>query len=125
MRRLVALILLLIVPLQFAWSAVAGVHGHMGADIAAMGVHSHVHDHDEHQDSKHPDHDVSLTDNLDQGHGEDGHHASHYHPVFSSILMEHSLALSPGLASGPILFDPTVFLSRVPPPLDRPPLAFA
>lgn len=123
-RRLVVLILLLLVPFQFAWSAVAGVHGHMGADAPAMGVHAHEHGH-AHQEPGQVDPASGLANGVDTEHGEDGHHASHYHPVFSSVLMEHSLALTIDSAGGPPLARVTDFLSRVTPPLDRPPLALA
>jgi hypothetical protein len=120
MRRLITLIIMLIVPLQFAWAAAVGLHGHTGNDAAASGYHTHDHDHHK---SGHPDHaDSGGTSN--QEHSEDGHHG-HYHPVFSSILMESSVTLDIALLGGPILHPPAAFFSRIPPLLDRPPLARA
>jgi len=120
MRRLIALIIMLIVPLQFAWAAAAGLHGHVGKDMASAGFHTHDHDHHE---SAHPDHDAA-GDTNNQDHNEDGHHG-HSHPVFSSILVESGLTLDIALSGGPLLHPPAAFFSRTPPLLDRPPLARA
>lgn len=119
MRRFITLIIMLIVPLQFAWSAAAGLQGHVAIDVAASGFHTHDHDHDQ---SRHLDHDAFSDNKNNQDHNEDGHHG-HYHPVFSSILMESSLTLDIALSGGPILCPPTAFCSYTPPLLDRPPLA--
>jgi hypothetical protein len=88
MRRLIALILLLIVPLQFSWSAAMGVHGHRGCESHAVGMQ--VDDHDFH-DAGHSDHDFALTGDTDTGHNGDGHHVSHCHHVFSVIFMASGL----------------------------------
>jgi hypothetical protein len=120
MRRLIALIIMFIVPLQFAWAVAAGLQGHVGKDVATSGFHTHDHDHHE---NAHPDHDAT-GDTHHQDHNEDGHHG-HCHPVFSTILMESGLALDIALPGGPILHPPAVFCSRIPPLLDRPPLARA
>ena len=120
MRRLITLIIMLIVPLQFAWAAAAGLHGHMGKDVAISGFHTHDHDHHE---NAHSGGDAS-GDKNNQDHNQDGHHG-HTHPVFSSILMDPSLTLDIALTGGPILHPPAAFLSRTPPLLDRPPLALA
>lgn len=122
MRRLVALILMLILPLQFAWSAAANLHGHAGDNVAVLGVH--VHDHG-HHDAGHADHDASLAGDSETGHNEDGHHGSHYHPVFSSILMETGLSLGVSPPDGPPPHPLAAFLSHTPPLFDRPPLARA
>lgn len=124
MRRCIALILMLIVPLQFAWSAVAAVHGHVGEDSPTLGMHAHGHDHAPHGlDSS--QHGSTSTSDLDSGHGEDGHHASHYHPVFSSILVESPLMPRMAVTGGEIPHVSSAFLSRIPPLPDRPPLALA
>ncbi len=122
MRRLIALFLMLIVPLQFAWSAAANLHGHAGDEVAALGVH--VHDHAHHDDG-HADHDATLTGESETGHNEDGHHGSHYHPVFSSLLMETGPSLGAVASTGPPPHPPAAFLSHTPPLSDRPPLALA
>lgn len=125
MRRLVALLLMLIVPLQFAWSAAVSLHGHVGDTPSAVGLaHSHAHDH-QHTDACHEHEGVSLTGGIDPAHGEDGHHASHFHPVFNLILTD--IDPPPGAAApdGPIQHSSAAYVSRTPPPLDRPPLAFA
>lgn len=120
MRRLIALILMFILPLQFAWSAAANVHGHAGDDVAVLGVHAHGHgDHD----AGHTDHDPSPAGDTETGH--DGHQGSHYHPVFSSILMEVGLSLGASSPEGPPPHPLAAFLSHTPPLFDRPPLALA
>ena len=118
MHRFITLILMLIVPLQFAWAAAAGLHGHAGENVAISGFHTHDHDHHE---SAHPEYDPTA-DTDDQDHNEDGHHG-HYHPVFTSIPMESNVRLDSALSGGPILYPPAAFLSHTPPLLDRPPLA--
>jgi len=120
MRRFIVLIIMLIVPLQFAWAAAAGFHGHTEKSVATASFHTHDHDHHE---SAHPDHE-SSGDTSNQDHNEDGHHG-HYHPVFSTILMKSGLTLNMALPDGPILYPPAAFFSRIPPLLDRPPLARA
>lgn len=119
MRRLIALVIMLVVPLQFAWAAAAGVHGHLGENLTALGMHSHSHDDHGHA------HDHAASSDAGAQHGEDGHHGQHYHPVFSSLIREPGLTLGPCLAGGPCPHPPTVFFSRTPPLLDRPPLARA
>jgi len=119
MRRFIALIIMLIVPLQFAWSAAAGLHGYTGDGQARLGVHTHDHDHHAHG---HPGH--GASGDTDKDHNQDGHH-DHYHPVFLAILAEPGLTLGSTLPGGPILHPPVVYLSRTPPLLDRPPLARA
>jgi hypothetical protein len=116
MRRFIALIIMFIVPLQFAWSAAAGLHGHVSMDV----VGAHVLDHDHHHDAGH---ERAVPGAGDEQHNEDGHHGSHCHHVFSFIC--HQPGTLPGLAlsGGPIQHAPAVFLSRIPPLLDRPPLA--
>jgi hypothetical protein len=120
MRRFITLIIMLIVPLQFAWAAAAGLHGHAGKDVATAGFHTHDHDHHESSHSI-PD---AAGDTNNKDHNEDGHHG-HYHPVFTYIPMESGLTLDIALPSGPTLPPPAVFFSRIPPLLDRPPLARA
>lgn len=120
MRRLIALIIMLIVPLQFAWSAAVGIDGHIGEEVMALAFHTHDHDHHE---SSHSGYDAA-DERSTQAHNDDGHHA-HYHPVFTSILTVSGLSLDIALSDGPILYPPGAFFTRVPPLLDRPPLARA
>lgn len=120
MRRAIAFVIMLIVPLQFAWAAAASLHGHAGEVTHTVGSHTHVHDHHE---NAHPDHGMPGERGAPE-HAEDGHH-SHVHPVFFPILMVTGLALDIALPGGPILHPPATFLSRTPPLLDRPPLARA
>ena len=118
MRRLIALIIMLVVPLQFAWAAAAGLHGHVAMDT----VGAHVHDHD-HHNAGHASPDLDALGSTDgEQHNEDGHHGSHCHHVFSFIF--HQPGSLPGLElkGGPLQHASAAFLSRIPPLLDRPPL---
>ena len=91
MRRLIALILLLIVPLQLAWSAAMGMHVHPGGEEHAVGVH--FHDHDLHA-SAHAEHDHALPQHGDEdADHDDNHHVSHCHHVYSAILALPELTL--------------------------------
>ena len=125
MRRLIALVVMLVVPLQFAWAAVVGVEGHVGNPIAGAGFHLHGHD-DGHAD--HPGHAPHAhgpaADAEHANAGDDGHHG-HTHPVFSSLLGDFGLALAEAVPGGLIVPPLSGFLSRTPPLLDRPPLARA
>ena len=120
MRRLIALIIMLIVPLQFAWAAAASLNGHLEEKVAPSGFHTHGHDH---HANAHPDNGASVDTNT-QDHKEDGHH-DHCHHVFSSMLAEHCPTPDIAVSDGPILQAPETFLSRTPPIFDRPPLARA
>jgi hypothetical protein len=121
MRRFIALIIMLIVPLQLAWSAAAGLHGHMGQNGGALGMHAHDHDH---HDAGHADH-ATLNGGEDNGHNDDGHHGSHCHHVFSFILHQPGPVHGLELSGGPVQHAPAAFFTRIPPLLDRPPLAHA
>lgn len=116
MRRFIALIIMLVVPLQFAWAVAASVHGHLDGNVAPLVMHAHSHD-----DHGHDHHAASDEGQSKEGH----HHGDHCHPVFSSLIMESSLPLGLCLAGGPCAHPPENFLSRTPPLFDRPPLAHA
>ena len=123
MRRLIAILLMLVMPLQSAWSAAAGMHGHLDGGAAASGVHAHDHDY---HDAGHADHDLSATADQDNdGHNNDGHHGSHCHHGLSVILMETDLALALAQSDGTVIHPPLRFHSHIPLLLDRPPLAHA
>lgn len=123
MRRLIALILMLVLPLQAAWSVAAGVHGHLDGGAAASGVHAHDHDY---HDVGHADHDLSATADQDNGgHNDDGHHGSHCHHVLCVILVETAPALDLPRSDAAVAHLPPAFHSHIPSLLDRPPLAHA
>ncbi|MGF1644843.1 MAG: hypothetical protein ACFCUJ_14495 [Thiotrichales bacterium] len=128
MYRVIAIVLMLVLPLQFAWSAMAGVHGHLGSSERLMGIHTHVyahgHDHDA-SHGHHHEHQLSFSDTDPPEHGDDGHRVCHYHPVFTSILVAARLPISVVVPAEPILHRIAAYISRTSPPLDRPPLAFA
>lgn len=121
MRRLVILTLMLILPLQFAWAAVLGIHGHAGDAPALSGPHTHPHHHGTEASADHA-HDAASGSDAEHGTDE---HPDHTHPVFTSLLAESGLSLSVSLPGGPILHPAAAFLSRTPPFPDRPPHAHA
>ena len=121
MRRLVILTLLFILPLQFAWAAVMGVHGHTGDAPALSGPHTHPHHHGPEAGADHA-HDAASGSDAEPGADE---HPDHTHPVFTSLLAEPGLALSVSLSGGPLLQPSAAFLARTPPFPDRPPHAHA
>lgn len=118
MRRFIALVVMLIVPLQFAWSAAGGMHGHTASGTVTFGIHLHEHDHHDAQSGH------SAAGESGQDHCQDGHHP-HCHPVFSAVLMEPGLSLDTLVSGEPCLQLSERFLSRTPSPLERPPLARA
>jgi hypothetical protein len=94
MRRLIALILLLIVPLQFSWSVAMGVHGHRGGDSHAVGMQADDHDLHANSDSDPvSNHTHTLAGDTDVGHNDDCHHVSHCHHVFTAAFMASGLTL--------------------------------
>lgn len=117
MRRLLAILLLMIVPLQFAWSAVQGVHGHLGGNVAVAGFHAHDGDH------AHQDADPAATGGEHCSHNDDGHHDGHCHPAFSMILIEPQPALADLSRGGAPASPPAFFTSHTPPLFDWPPSA--
>lgn len=120
MRRFIAIIVMLVIPLQSAWSAVSGLYGHLDDNVAVAGFHSHAH---EHEDAGHSSHTASVSA-CDTGskHTEDGHHDGHCHHAFSPLLMETGLNLGVISSGGPILQPHAAFFSHTPPLFDRPPL---
>ncbi len=114
--------IMVIMPLQTAWSVVVGLHGHMGDEVVSVGMHAHEHHHDE---GGHADHDLAATVDNDRDHNEDDHHLSHYHPVFTYIHTEPALTLGTLRPDGPSPLLNTSFISHTPPLFERPPLAHA
>lgn len=122
MRRLIAILLMLLVPLQFAWSAIGNVHGHFGDAGAALGFHVHDDGHGHnHGGAGGDDRDGGIANGLAQDHDGDCHHDGHYHPVFSLLLPEHRLRLGLALADGPPLPPLPSFTSHIPALFDWPP----
>jgi hypothetical protein len=119
MRRFIALIIMLIIPLQSAWSATAGLNGHLGNDATVVGTHAHSHDY------HNADLDLAVSGSVDNDHNKDGHHGSHCHHVLSFLLHQPSLIPGLALSAGPILHPHAAFFSHTPPLFDRPPLARA
>ena len=121
MRRLLAILLLLLVPLQIAWSATESLHGHLGNEGSASEFHFHDDDHGHDHDADPGDRDDFDTGVLQQGHNDDGHHDGHYHPVFSMLVFESQLNLGEALPHGPPTRPPSSFTSHIPPLFDWPP----
>ena len=111
---------MLIVPIQFACALEQGVHAHDSKDLVQWSYHTHLQD----DDHGHPHHDELAADNLaatGMDYLDDGHHDSHYHPVFSSLAIEPGLSLADAAPGGPVSRPPTPFISRIPPLFERPP----
>lgn len=122
MQRFIVIIMLM-VPLQTAWSAAMSLHGHMsGSELAGiMHVHEHVH-----QDDAHSHDDISAAAGAeDKSSHADGHHDPHCHPVFNSVLAESCLTVGVDLTNTAIPQAPVRFYSHTPPLFDHPPLARA
>ena len=122
MHRLIAILLMLIVPLQFAWSATESLHGHLGDENSVAGFHFHDNNHDHHDDEL-VDHDSLAVDDTANGHNDDGRHDGHYHPIFSLLLIEPDLKLGEVSPDGPPVRPPASFTSHIPLLFDWPPSA--
>ena len=131
MRRLFAILLMLIVPLQFGWSAAMNIHGHSHGDIV-LGFHEHDH-HGSHGDHQHThpgeapsseldsgiDRPVQSSDGADKG---DGDHANgHHHPMLASLVAHIALPLDLAPTTDAPSRPPDTFSSRIPPLFDWPP----
>jgi len=122
MFRFVAVIVVLLVSLQFAWVAAGALYGHAGENVSLIGVHSHEHGHDHGHGHGHADRDAPGESRQDGG---DRAHCEHCHLVLSAVVVESGLTISSSLPGGPILQPPVAYLSHTPALLDRPPLARA
>lgn len=126
MRRILAILLMLLVPLQFAWAAAESVDGHWGEDAAALGFHVHDTDHHhQHESDSDPDpgidHDGLFGLKPVQDHDDDGQHDGHYHPLFSTLIINPDLDLGdppPGVRP---VRGPAAFTSHIPLLFDWPP----
>jgi len=123
MRRLIVLVLMLLVPLQFAWSTVLSLHGHAGDDRPALGFHSHAGDHDHAAGGSLTPHDVPAVAGSSPVDSADGHHAGHYHPVFVSLIIDADVRLDESPPGAPPLGPTVTLTSRIPPLFDWPPAA--
>ena len=123
MQRFIALVIMLLVPLQSAWSVTVSLHGPLsGGKLDGI---MHVHEHS-HQNVGHPHHEISAAACEDnQCSHDNGHHDPHCHPVFNSVLSESCLTVDMALTNTPILQADTSFYSHTPPLFDRPPLVRA
>jgi hypothetical protein len=112
MHRALLILLMWLIPLQAVWSAEHALHGHLEATTA----HSHVHDHEQHDDDG-PD---LLTDEP-VAHGDDGRHGSHGHAAFTFMVADPALGLTDTLAAQPPPDVMASFSSHIPLLPDPPP----
>ncbi|MBI4985261.1 MAG: hypothetical protein HZC24_07945 [Rhodocyclales bacterium] len=120
MRRFLAIVLMLLVPLQSAWSAAESIHGHAADAAAALGFHSHHGAHDHHDDGVDGHNGCAAADH-DGGYDDDGHYGGHYHPVFSVLVIEPDLEFGAAVPAAPPLRPPVSFTSHIPLLFDWPP----
>lgn len=123
MRRFLAILLMMFVPLQLAWSAAGSLHGHLNDEVPVSGFHYHDDGHVHHHGAESDHHDGFSGGDTHNNHNDDGHHDGHYHPVFSMLVIEPDLRLGAATPNGPPVRVPIVFTSYIPPLFDRPPSA--
>jgi hypothetical protein len=125
MYRLVAIFLMLVVPLQFAWSTALSVHGHIGTDAAVFGFHSHdgSHDHGHGDGDPQTPPDAAAAGLGNNGDSGDGHSGGHYHPIFVSLTIDSDLKLDDALVGAPPACTAVILNSRTPSLFDWPPSA--
>lgn len=123
MRRVLLLLLIFIIPIQYAWTAALAAHVHPLGTQSGMHAFTHTHGHD-HHDAGHADHDLSQVADADQ-HNDDNHHGSHCHHVLSPALLDAGPLFGAAAGGGGIEQPVLAFHTRIPPLLDRPPLARA
>lgn len=122
MRLILTLLLVVAIPFNAAFAAAAAWCDEL-QHATHPGHHVHVHDHEHGNDS---DRDSAAGDVVqDGGAGSKqkagGHHHSHVHPVFSTMLpapVGLNLPVAPG---APLALAAENFISAIPPRLERPP----
>lgn len=124
MRRLIAVLLMIVLPLQVAWSAAHAVAAHAPGAALAGGVHFHD-DHDDH------DHRPAVPAAIDAGAAadadapDDDRHGGHSHPVQSPLAAAPLTMPRLPAPDIPPAWLPARFTSHIPVLFDRPPLARA
>lgn len=119
MRRFIAAILLVLLPLQFAWSAIHVVHGNYGDELMPSGYH--VHADDDHHDAHHDDAPLLAADfGFIDGSSQD-HHDGHFHPVLNLLVAATATVPQDARPYAVPLPSPQSFTTRTPPLFDRPP----
>jgi hypothetical protein len=121
MRRFFAILLLVLLPLNAAYAAVAGVCDtleHTQGKAAYFGHHTHEHGDDHAHDAPpaDPDQPGQLTAASD-------HHHAHVHPGFSTLLPGTIGVMPLGGHSPYVALDRRDFVSAPYIHLDRPPIA--
>ncbi len=120
MRRVLAILLMFLLPLQITWAAAAALHGHFENDEAVAVFHYHD---DDHHSVDHHEHDDDIAGLIAPDHHDSDHHDGHFHPVFTMFVVEPSVNLGvPQPEAHPPWPGPS-FSSHIPPLFDRPPLA--
>lgn len=118
MRRLIALVLLCLVPLQLAWAGVQSLDGHPPGEPGVSGWHVHGdgdEDHGHGHDDAPPGDDAAADGLLDKG-GE-----SHFHPSLTLMVVAFYPTPASAKPASPPVAPPRAFASRTPPLFDRPP----
>ncbi len=140
MRRLLAILLMLVVPAQFTWTAVASIDGHVHGDVAVLSFHTHDGEHGHHHGAHdHPHDSPAANDEPDGGFehaaeyrsiesssqdkSEPDQSGGHYHPILASLVMNAMSALGASPSGGPPDRPPATLTSRIPPLFDWPPSA--
>lgn len=111
MRRAIALLLMLLVPLQYGWAA-ASLHLHPGEVVAGELPQVDGEQAAPEGAKPGPDGDGGLAD------GDHGHHCNH---VPTLIIPDYSLPAGTTLSDQPVPALAGVHASHIPPVRDRPP----
>ena len=120
MRRLLLVLLMLVVPVQYGWSMTQRMQNHHSGNDASIYTF-HTHGGDEHEDEDHAPLDATLAHDANV----DGDHDGHYHPVFSTLIPHAVPSFGTNAVQGAPPTFPDTFTSNIPPLLDWPPSALA
>lgn len=124
MHRALVILLMLIIPIQFAWSAVANGHGHMDIEGSSSGFHVHHDDHDhDHEGGNVGGHgnDTASSDLGNPDHDADDHHDGHHHPAFTMLIPDGRQEFVETLPHAAPWRPLPTFISRTPLLFDWPP----
>ncbi|MBI4741152.1 MAG: hypothetical protein HY777_06305 [Betaproteobacteria bacterium] len=123
MRLFLTLLLAVAIPFNAAFAVAAGWCDEL-QHAAHPGHHVHVHDHEHGNDSNDSGRaagDVGQDGSAGSKQKADGHHHSHVHPVFSTMLPAPVGLNLPVAPDAPLAPAAETFISAIPPRLERPP----
>jgi len=121
MRRILAILLICLLPLQLSLATAASLHGHLDDFEVAVGFHAH--DDEWHHEFAEVPGDVVVHGDMHAERDDDGHHDGHFHHVYSMLVFEVPQSIASPEFRSELPGPSAAFTSHIPRVTDRPPLA--